>query len=245
MSWKLTFLPTAAVSCFPQTIHHWRGRFQMVPELVESGSSWFLLLSCASSLASWSLLHLCLTLPVSNGISSSATHTLSAGIVSLVVLVFFGFGVCLTLWLTVTAVFGHENLTITPTHFKIKRNLEWTPSQRDSVNAAAAAEEDLTCLDKAFCKQASGDARNLWKAEVRPQPVSLLNGCEWRLLLQVKMSVVQHANSNRTSLRKYLALLEGVNEHAFGQTLSDAENDWLVQEINAVLENIKQGGSAV
>ena len=71
------------------------------------------------------------------------------------------------LFRTVAAVFGHENLTITPTHFRIKRNFEWTPSQRDSVNNAAAAEEDLTCLDKAFCKQASGDAIYLWKAEVR------------------------------------------------------------------------------
>ena len=50
-SWKWTFLPTAAVSWFPQTIDHCRGRFQMVPELAESGSSWFLLLSYASSLA--------------------------------------------------------------------------------------------------------------------------------------------------------------------------------------------------
>ena len=39
--------------------------------------------------------------------------------------------------------------------------------------------------------------------------------------------------------------MEGVKEHMLGATLLDAEKDWLAQEINEVLENIRRGGSAV
>ena len=39
--------------------------------------------------------------------------------------------------------------------------------------------------------------------------------------------------------------MEGVKEHTLGEFLSDAEKDWLVQEVNEVLENIKQNAGEV
>ena len=63
--------------------------------------------------------------------------------------------------------------------------------------------------------------------------------------LQVKLRVRRHGNRNRTSLRNYLALMEGMKEHTLGVTLSDTEKDWLAQVINEVLENIKQGAGEV
>ena len=106
-------------------------------------------------------------LKVRISIALSDADALLVGILTLVFMILFGFAACLILRRAATAVFGHENLIVTPAHFKIKRNLEFVPRQRVSVNNAAAAEEDLTCLDEMLCKQASGESRNLWKAEVR------------------------------------------------------------------------------
>ena len=73
----------------------------------------------------------------------------------------------LILLCTLDVVFKHENLTITPTRFKIKRNLEWAPSQRDSVKNSGADAEGPTFLDKILRRHVSGHTRNLQKAEVR------------------------------------------------------------------------------
>ena len=39
--------------------------------------------------------------------------------------------------------------------------------------------------------------------------------------------------------------MEGVKEHTLGKTLTDPEKAWIAQEINEVLENIKQGSGEV
>ena len=106
-------------------------------------------------------------LQVSDGLTCFDHSLFLVGAISLVFLLLLVLAACFVVLLVTAAVFGHENLTITPAQFKIKRNLELTPSQRDSVNNENAAAEELTCLDTVLCKQASGESKNLWKAEVR------------------------------------------------------------------------------
>ena len=97
---------------------------------------------------------------------------------SLVFLVFLGLFSCWMLLRLVAAIFRHENLTVTPERFKIKRTLEYSPRARDSVNHARAAAEELTCLEEMLCEQVSGNTVNLWKAEVRPLHDSVSNANE-------------------------------------------------------------------
>ena len=69
--------------------------------------------------------------------------------------------------LTVRGSFTHENLTITPRNFRIKRTVELRRRHRDSVNNAAIADAPLTRMDRIFCKQLEGATGDLTTATVR------------------------------------------------------------------------------
>ena len=63
--------------------------------------------------------------------------------------------------------FIHENLTITPAKFRIKRTVDFSRLHKDSVNNAAEAEAELTWMDRMFCTQGGGTASSLTTATVR------------------------------------------------------------------------------
>ena len=56
----------------------------------------------------------------------------------------------------------------------------------------------------------------------------------------MQQSVQRRSNSKRTTITHYLVLVEGVREHMLGETLTHIEKAWIAQEVNEVLENIRQ-----